>query len=198
MNTFQTRLASPRFSRLLFWLGVAVLAAGVLALGSRLVGGSDKTPTAAAPDFRRTLPENSVPLKTADGKTIKTYGQLDPAIRSTARTFLATAVRRENLGQSWNVIAPSMKTGYTYAQWKNADALPVIPYPIGDLDQVTYSLDFASTKEILAEVGLSPKPGADIRPARFRIGLVPVGQGAKKRWAVDHWMPLWTPPVPLN
>lgn len=198
MNTFQARLASPRFSRLLFWLGAAVLAAGIIVLGARLIGGSDKTPTAAAPDFSPTLPAKSEPLKTADGKTIKTFGQLSPEVHSTIRTFLATAVVRENLGRSWNVVAPSMKRGYTYNQWKNAKALPVIPYPIADLDRVNYSLKYALENEILADVGVFAKPEADLRAQSFRIGLVPVGNGAKKRWAVDYWMPLWSPVVPLN
>ena len=198
MNTFQATLTSPRFSRLLFWLGAVVLAAGIFVLGAKLVGGSDPTPTAAAPDFSPTLPPKSDPLKTADGQTIKRFGQLSPEVKTTIRTFLATAVVRENLGRSWNVIAPSMKRGYTYNQWRNAKALPVIPYPIADVDKVNYSLKYALETEILADVGVFSKPAEDLRPQTFRVGLVPVGNGAKKRWAVDYWMPLWSPVVPLN
>jgi hypothetical protein len=198
MNTFQTTLTSPRFSRLLFWLGVAVLAAGILALGSRFVGGSDPTPTAAAPDFTPKLPENSVPLKNSQGVTVKKFEQLDPHFRATIRTFLATAVRRENLAQSWNIVAPSMKSGYTRQQWANAKALPVVPYPVADLDKVTYSLHYALKDDVLVDVGVFAKPEADLRPLTFRIGLIPVGKGAKKRWVVNYWMPRWSPVVPLN
>ena len=198
MNTFQATLTSPRFSRLLFWLGAVVLAAGIVVLGAKFVGGSDATPTAAAPDFSATLPVNNEPLKAADGKAIKTFGQLSPEVHSTIRTFLATAVARENLGRSWNVVAPSMKRGYTFNQWKNAKALPVIPYPIADLDKVNYALKYAYETEILVDLGVFAKPEADLRPARFRIGLIPVGDGAKKRWVVDYWMPLWSPLVPKD
>ncbi len=198
MNTFQATLTSPRISRFLFWLGAVVLAAGIFVLGARLIGGSDDTPTAAAPDFSPTLPVKGDPLKTADGKAIKTFGQLGPEVKTTIRTFLATAVARENLGRSWNVVAPSMKRGYTYNQWKNAKALPVVPYPIADVDKVNYSLKYALEQEILVDIGVFAKPAADLRPLTFQIGLVPVGNGAKKRWAVDYWMPLWSAVIPKD
>jgi hypothetical protein len=137
-------------------------------------------------------------LKTASGVTIEKFEQLDPAIRSTIRTFLASAVARKNLGASWAAIAPSMKSGYTYKSWANAKALPVIPYPIANVDNTTYYLDYASTEEILVDMGLTAKKAADLRPARFRLGLVPVGNGVHKQWLVDYWMPLWTPPLPVN
>ena len=208
MSTFQTSLASPRFSRLLFWLGVVVLAAGIVALGSRFVGGSDPTSSAPAPDFTPKLPANSVPLKNAEGVTVKKFEQLDPPMRSTIRTFLATAVRRdtflatavrrEKLGQSWNIVAPSMKRGYTYNQWRTADALPVVPYPIADVDKVNYSIVYALQDEVLVDVGVFAKPEAGQRAMTFRIGLIPVGNGAKKRWLVDYWLPRWSPVVPKD
>ena len=118
-------------------------------------------------------------------------------MRSTIRTFLATAVARKHLERSWDVIAPSVKRGYTYAKWKNAHALPVIPYPIDDVNRVQYYLDYASTKEILIEVGVGSKPELHIRPASFQLGLVPVRKGAQTRWLVDYWMPRWTPLLPV-
>ena len=198
MNTFQTTLTSPRFSRLLFWLGAVVLAAGIFVLGAKFVGGSDNTPTAAAPGFTPTLPVNSKPLNTASGTPIKTFEQLGPAVKTTIRTFLATAVRGDDLDRSWDVIAPSMKVGYTRKQWSTADALPIVPYPIADVDKVNYHLKYAYESEILVDVGVFAKPEADQRAMTFRVGVVPVGKGAKKRWAVDYWLPLWSPLVPKD
>jgi hypothetical protein len=185
-------------NRLLLGLGAVVLAVGVIAFIFSRVGGSDNTSAQPAPNFHPTLPARSTPLKNASGVTVKNFEQLDPQVRSTIRTFLATAVARKNLGVSWAVIAPSLKAGYTYKQWANAKALPVIPYPIANVDETTYYLDYASTEEILVDMGLSPKKSAELRPVRFRLGLVPVGKGAHKQWLVDYWMPLWTPPVPVN
>jgi hypothetical protein len=194
INAIQATISSERFNRVMFALGLAVLVLGVVVLVFRLAGGSDPTSAAPQTDFRPTLPEHSTPLKNASGVTVKKFEQLDPQVRSTIRTFLATAVDRKNLGKSWAVIAPSMKKGYTFEQWKNAKALPVIPYPLSSLDDVTYNLDYASTKEILVDMGLTARPAEKLRPVRFRMGLVPVG----KRWAVDYWMPLWTPQLPVN
>ncbi|MEK6275354.1 MAG: hypothetical protein AABM30_08450 [Actinomycetota bacterium] len=194
INAIQNTISSERFNRVMFALGLAVLVLGVVVLVFRLAGGSDNTSIAAQPNFRPSLPEHSTPLKNANGVTIKKFEQFDPQVRSTIRTFLATAVDRKNLGKSWAVIAPSMKKGYTFEQWKNAKALPVIPYPLSSLDDVTYHLDYASTKEILVDMGLTARPAEKLRPVRFRMGLVPVG----KRWLVDYWMPLWTPQLPVN
>lgn len=198
MNTIQTTISSERFNRVMLVIGGAVLAVGVVVLVLRLAGGSDNTTFQQQPGFHPTLPTKSTPLKNANGVTVKKYKQLDPQVQSTIRTFLTTAVARKNLGDSWAVIAPSMKSGYTFKEWKNATALPIIPYPLSNVDDTTYYLDYASTDEILVDLGLTAKKSADLRPVRFRLGLVPVGQGAKKQWLVDYWMPLWTPSVPVN
>jgi hypothetical protein len=203
MSAIQTALSSPRVNRIMLWVSAAVLAAGIIALVFTFVGrSSDEPGSTPLPQQQQaihpTLPAKSTPLENANGVTIKKFQQLDPEMRSTIRTFLATAVARKNLGASWAVIAPSMKAGYTFKQWKNAKALPVIPYPISSLDDVTYYLDYAATDGIMVDLGLSATPALKIRPARFRLELIPVGKGAQKRWLVDYWMPLWTPQLPLN
>ena len=182
MNTIQTAFSSARFTRLMFWTGGIVLAAGILVLVSTLVRNSDSQTIGPEQGFRPTLPAHSTQLKNANGATINTFWQLDPEVRSTIRTFLGSAVARKHLDQSWGVVAPSVKAGYTYKRWKNADALPVI----------------ASTKEILIDVGVSSRARLRIRPASFQLGLVPVGKGANTRWLVDYWMPRWTPPLPAD
>jgi hypothetical protein len=198
----QTAFSSPRFNRMLLWFSALVLAAGVALVVNSLVGGSDRARLAPDPGFRPTLPEKQVQLKNAQGVPITKFEQLDEKTRATIRTFLATAVAREHLDRSWSAIAPSMKKGYTFKQWANASALPVVPYPNVDVNTAQYYLDYASTKEILLEVGLSVKPEikgeARTRPTAFQLGLTPVGKGAQQRWLVDYWMPRWTPPIPIN
>jgi hypothetical protein len=108
--------------------------------------------------FHATLPKNTHPLKNARGVTIKTFWQLDPAVRKTIRTFLITGVSRKDQGRAWDVVAPSVKQGYTHRSWTRANALPIIFYPVGNIHQVQYYLDYASDQEILIEVGLfAPK-----------------------------------------
>ena len=202
MNAFQTALSSPRFNRMLLWFSALVLAAGVALVVTSLVGGSDTQRKGPERGFVPTLPKKQVQLTNAQGVPIRKFAQLDDKTRATIRTFLATAVARENLDRSWPVIAPSMKRGYTFQQWSNAKALPVVPYPYADVNRAQYYLNYASTKEILVEVGLSQKEEikgeARTRPVAFQLGLIPVGKGAQKRWLVDYWMPRWTPPIPIN
>jgi hypothetical protein len=198
MNTIQTALSSARFNRLMLWIGVAVFAAGALTLVFKFAGGSDTTSAKPDKGFHPTLPKASHPLKNAEGATIKTFWQLDPAIRKTIRTFLVTAVARHDQAQAWNVVAPSVRKGYTHKSWTKANALPVIFYPVDNVRQAQYYLDYASTQEILIEVGLSAPKRYGMRPTSFQLGLVPVGKGASKKWLVDYFMPRWTPPVPEN
>jgi hypothetical protein len=199
MNAIQTALSSARFNRLVFWLGIFVLAAGTMALVVKLAGGSD--PTSAAPDkgFKAQLPSQIVPLKNSRGVRVKTFWQLDAWMRATIRKFIGTVVMRRHLDQSWNLIAPSMRAGWTKKQWtKSNGTLPVVPYPVDDLDKVNYYLDYASTEAILIEVGVGARPEMKLRSTIFQLELVPVGKGPNKRWLVDYWMPRWTPPVPEN
>ena len=182
---------------MLLWFSAAVLAIGVGLVVNNIAGGTDSTSTRPDAGFRPTLPAKENPLTTAQGVKVTSFNQLDPQMRSAIRTFLATAVSRKNLGQSWDVIAPSMKSGYTFAQWKSAKELPVIPYPIDDVDTANYHLFDATDRVILIDVGLSAKNRAQ-RPRRFRIGLEPFGAGNDKQWLVSYWMPLWTPLLPIN
>ena len=194
MNTIQTALSSARFNRFMLWFGVAVLAVGAFALILAFARGSDSTNTNPSPGFHPSLPSKSIPLKNANGVTIKTFYQLDPGMRSAIRKFISTAVMRRNLDKGWAATAPALRNGVTHKQWMTGN-LPVVPYPVDNLDTVQYYLDYASTKAILVEVGVSAKASLGIRPASFQLELVPVGHG---RWAVDYWMPRWTPPVPAG
>jgi hypothetical protein len=201
MSSFQNALSSPRRNRLLLWLAAGVLTAGVFVLVAQIAGRSDKTSLAPDEGFRPTLPVKTSPLVNAHGVRIKTFEQLDARVRSTIRIFLATAVAREHLDQSWAVIAPSMKAGYTFEEWTKATELPVVPYPGADVRRAQFYLEYASRKEILVDVGLSQRPSiakGRTRPVAFQLGLSPVGKGNDKRWLVSYWMPRWTPPVPVD
>lgn len=199
MNAVQSAFSSPRFNRYLLWAGVVVLALGVVAVVVKFAGGSDNSQP-ASPDkgFHAVLPKNSAPLKNEQGATIKTYAQLDGQIRDSIKTFIDTAVARQHVERSWNIVSPDMKAGYTPAAWKKATALPIVPYPGVDTKATQYYLDYATNREILIEVGLAPKPGVTTRPTTFQLGLVPMRNGSRAHWVINYWMPRWTPPVPNN
>ena len=182
----------------MLWVGAAVLAAGVAVLFSSVVGGSDKKSYNPQKGFKPQLPAHSTPLTNAQGQRVDKFEQLDPQVRSTIRTFLATAVVRRHLDESWAVVAPSLKVGYTFRRWSHADALPIVPYPIENVDNTNYFLDYASTQEIMVEVGISAPHRLKIRPTAFQLALNRVGKGAHARWLVSYWMPRWTPPLPID
>jgi hypothetical protein len=192
MNTVQTALSSARFNRMILWLGVVVFAAGAVTLVLRFAGGSDTTSAAPDKGFHATFQKAAHPLKNSQGVTIKTFEQLDPAMKQTIRKFLVTGVSRKSQAQAWNVVAPSVKSGYTHKSWTKANSLPIIFYPVANIDRVQYYLDYASNQEILLEVGLFAPKRYAMRPTTFQLGLVPVGH----KWLVDYFMPRWTPPVP--
>jgi len=202
MSVFQSALSSARFNRYLMWVSVLVLAAGVAFLLVKIVPGNDKTTVNPDKGFQATLPAKSLPLTNAKGQQIKTYEELDPQVRTTIKTFLASAVARRHLDRSWQVIAPSMKKGYTLRSWstggKGKGGLPVVPYPIENVNSTQFYLDYASTKEILLEVGVSAPAAKKMRPTAFQLGLVPRGKGEQRHWLVNYWMPRWTPPIPTE
>jgi hypothetical protein len=203
MSVFQTALSSARFNRFLMWGSGIVLFVGVAVLLMALVKGNDTTQVNPDKGFHPQLPAKSSPLSNKQGVTITKYEQLDPEVRSTIKTFLGTVVSGKHLDKSWAVVAPSMRKGYTFKSWSTGGraqgGLPVIPYPIADVNSSKYYLDYASTQEILLEVGVSAPEKANTRPASFQLGLAPVSVGPNKKvWRVDYWMPRWTPPLPTN
>jgi hypothetical protein len=111
MSSFQTALSSARFNRYLMWFSGLVLAVGVAFLAIKLVPGSNQTRVGNEPGFVAQLPAKSQPLTNAKGAAVKSYEQLDPEVRTTIRTFLATAVARRHLDKSWSVVAPSLNQG---------------------------------------------------------------------------------------
>ena len=121
-----------------------------------------------------------------------------PIIADLAARFHVIAVARHNQARAWPITTPNLRAGYTKKQWNTSDALPVVPYPVWDMHHVNFSLEYANNDEIMLDVGVSSKPKLHLRALTFNLGLSPVGRGAHKRWLVNYWMPLYTPPIPIN
>ena len=198
MNVVEKALSSARFNRMMLLVGVTVFAVGALVLVVKLVGGTSGATNTTLTPSKVKPPPKSVPLKNSQGARILAYRQLAPQIRNTVRTFVDSAVARHNQARSWAITTPNLRAGFTRKQWDTSDALPVVPYPIADMHHVNFSLDYATSDEILLEVGVSSKPKLHLRALTFNLGLAPVGSGVHKRWLVDYWMPLYTPPIPIQ
>ena len=79
MNSVAETLSSPRFHRYLLWFGVAVFAIGAVRSVVTLAGGSERRATKPDKGFHPQLPAKSVPLRNAEGVTVKTYTAARPA-----------------------------------------------------------------------------------------------------------------------
>lgn len=173
---------SPRESRLAqFWDGVGsrilfFVASGVLAVGAvvllvtLLKEDTPSGPLPAAPTF--------------DGAR-KPTSAIDPAARKVAGEFILTAVARKNVGRSWDLVHPSMRAGFTRAQWAKGE-IPVIFYPVDNIDEARFSVEALQKNMIQLDVALLPKDASQTAGV-FKIGLVAVGTGDRRRWLVDYW-----------
>ena len=188
MNTTQSTLSSPRNQRILFWIGLLALTAGIVVLVVKLAGGSDSTPTAPDKAFTPVLPQKTDVL-TSNGAKVTSYAQLPSQIKRAIVGFVVPGVLNNNYGPSWKYTAPNITHGASQHKWATVDARSVIPLPGYTLNGVTYRLEGATTNEILVSMTLQPSKPSVGRPVPMRIGLSPYGSGAKKRWLVDYWMP---------
>jgi hypothetical protein len=190
MSSIASVVKSPRFSRLLFWAGALVLAAGVTFFIVKLAGRNDSSEPAANVNLNSpaALNEPTAPTK-------RKPAHIDPAAREVAGKFILTAVARKHLADSWNYVSPGMRAGYTLKQWKTGN-LPIVPYPVSGLDQARFKVNYQQPRELDMDVALIPKKNAGVDATTFQMVLVKRGSGAKAHWYVDYWMPKSTIPVP--
>jgi hypothetical protein len=188
MNSFQSTISSRRNQRILFWIGLGALVAGVVLLMVKFVGGSDtKTSVAPAKNFKAELPAKTTSL-TANGAKVTSFEQLPLEVKQAIVGFMP-GVLHNDYGSSWKYTAPNITRGASQHKWATVDARPVIPLPGYTLDGVTYKLEEATTKEILVVLRLQPTAKSVGRPVPMRMGLSRYGAGDHKRWLVDYWMP---------
>ena len=182
MSSIPAILSSRRLNRALPWIAGVVLAAGVVAF--------------LLTYFRNTATSNEAPLSNEPAQIVPQPKRvaIDERARRVAGKFILTAVARKNLAASWEITHPSMRKGYTKAEWIKGD-IPVVPYPSKAIDKGIFKVDYAYPNEILLQVALLPKEGARIKPQIFLIGLKAQGKGKKKRWLVDYWAPRASIPI---
>lgn len=178
-------LTSPRRRRRVLWLaGFAAVAATValLVVYLRNTAPSYETPLRNEAASRLAEPVVSQPSPTAL-----------QAARITTFNFIRTAVRREHLEDSWELVGPNLKEGYTLERWLEGE-IPVIPYP-ADLRKLGYKLAYSYVDVLGIEVSMWPQPGSKLDPIVFRAELTKAGTGPRRHWVVSSWAP---PGVPLD
>ena len=169
-------LASPRRRRRLAWaLAPLLLAAVAVAVALRFPGPEAPPETARGPGWLP--PEQPVPVR-------RTKDALAEPLTVAAK-FISTAVRRRHVADSWELVAPSMRAGYTRAQWAKGE-IPVIPYPA---DVAKWRLDYSFEDSLSFKVALFPPRGEKIRAAVFNVDLRAFGTGKNRRWLVESFTP---------
>jgi hypothetical protein len=185
MEAIGSRLSSPRFQRRLMWIGGIVLVVGASVFGIVEFWGSPKTA------------EEPFTPKPAQIQTRSKTVKLDPEVRQVGEQFIRTAVARKQLEASWELVAPTMKNGFTLKQWKTG-AIPIIPYPADTSRPAPVKIDSAYAYRGLLEVLLIPRKGVKMKPQLFLLGLRKFGQGADRHWLVEYWAPFGAPKVPSS
>jgi hypothetical protein len=101
-----------------------------------------------------------------------------------ARRFVMTAVARKHVEDSWELVCPGMKQGFTKESWSKGN-IPVVPFPVFTGKwRVSYSL----ASEIDVQVALFARPKEHLRPVVFDLTVQPCA-GHGKRWLVSSFIP---------
>ena len=173
-------MQSPRNQRRLLWAALVVFAVGVAAVTFAF--------------FRNT----GDPTETFSNEPANTFKQektvgIDAAARRVAGTFIKTAVARQDLAASYDLIDPELRQGLSRKQWATGN-IPIVYYPSGDLQLVTFKVDRSYKNEVVWQVYMVPKTGADPQPAVFFIGLRRADETAP--WKVYTWVPRFQAALP--
>lgn len=102
-----------------------------------------------------------------------------------AQQFVVTAVRRDHVEQSWEMVCPAMREGYTRASWATGE-IPVVPYPASF---AKWHLAYSYEREIDLQVALYARPEKKLMPVVFDLTLHPCGGTRANRWLISSFIP---------
>jgi hypothetical protein len=122
-------------------------------------------------------------------------GKARDDVRRVAARFVATAVVRRHLDDSWDLVTPAMRKGYTRSSWDRG-TIPVVPYPAEAVGLVKSRLDYSYAGRVGLRVAIFPKAGAKVRAQTFEIELQDLGRPASPHWLVSYWAPVGGQGVP--
>jgi hypothetical protein len=161
--------------RRLLWMAGFVALAGVAAVLIVLI----KNPP--PPPGEKTSPGGT--LVKPDVKM--NFGPHQDQVLGIAQQFVLTAVRRNNVDASWEMVCPEMRQGYSRQSWGKGE-IPVVPYPA---QFAKWHLAYSYQREIDLQVALYAKPETKRRPVVFDLTLHPCGGHESKRWLVSSFIP---------
>jgi hypothetical protein len=165
----------------LLWL-TGVLVAGVLVafLSVEFPNNADKHVSAV---------DNKPPQVYHEPATVPLTPAARRAALSTTLIFLRTAVLRRHVGDSYALVTPELRRGYTATQWSHG-TIPVSPYPAADYATARAKVVYSYANLAGLQVLIIPKRTSRLRPIIFTEELKAVGTPHHRHWLVASWAPL--------
>ncbi|MDX6543017.1 MAG: hypothetical protein QOK32_620 [Gaiellaceae bacterium] len=173
-------LASPRRRRRAAKLAVVLaIAVTFTILG---VFYSNTSPTRHSAPFTDEPVQTVAPLPTSVKFTPRDRKEVSAA----ADRFIATAVFRRHLDDSYDLVVPEFRQGLTRAQW-DTGSIPVMPFPARDVALTRWTLDYSYRDRVGLKVAFLPKPTAKVGGIVYAIELKKFGTQQHHRWLVSYW-----------
>lgn len=104
------------------------------------------------------------------------------ATLAAAERFVMTAVKREHLAESFDLVHPTLRQGISREAWAKGE-IPIVPFPV---DSARFLFDYSHPDWVGWKVQVYPEPGSQFRAMLFYIDLK---RGTDRRWRVSSWSP---------
>jgi hypothetical protein len=108
------------------------------------------------------------------------------AINATLDVFVNHAVKRRDVGKSYDVVTPTLRGGMTRAAWSRG-SIPVYPYPAAGRRFHNWTIQYRTKDEIAIELILAPNARSRKKLGQFLFHVYL--QPKNGRWLVDSFMP---------
>lgn len=193
-------MSSQRTTRIIFWVGIALLIAAIAVfIIKKSQGGSSAAPSTAKSAGGSILSQSQFQKQSEKAQALDTnkkWLQLPASARLAVRRFIVDGAGERNLASAWRYTAPSMRQGFTYKQWVKGTELPFQVFPEMNLKlPISYTLTSWNGHELLADVGVASTYKTGRGGYTFTIGAAKAGQGSKAHWLVNYFLAKYTPPV---
>jgi hypothetical protein len=109
------------------------------------------------------------------------------SINRTLDVFVNHAVKRVDVGASYDSVAPELRPGMSRKAWSKGD-IPVYPFPASGRTFHGWNILYVTRQEVGLELELIPRAHSTVGPIIFHVYLRPV----HGRWLVDSFMPVAT------
>jgi hypothetical protein len=154
----------------------------VLVIAGSLAGAALLLPEQNAPSPRAPSPHGAVIVYRPP--TPVRYGKSTRIVATgLILAFLQTAVIRQHLGRSYDLVTPSLRQGLTRRSWVTG-TIPVVPMPRGT-DLRAMVLMESIRNELAYRVSLFPPKKSGVKPQLFDVTL----KRLHNQWRVDSWVP---------